>query len=407
MISWKKTTNRIIWFLIFLFALNFYNKSSLILAVIFAVVIALDGGKLSINHKDSTFWVLAFFSLSFYIFSLQNGFTTGFAAFGCPMAYYIGTRLYRGAYENGLPEEQLHSMTIRLTAGMTLHAAINFVYELIRFGGINSGGIHYDFFSNGAQTAATGAATYLTLFAGIFFCIFMVSDSPKERIVSLIVLILAFAYNITLGGRSFFAIIGIACVFSLIIYISCQTDNMERRRARKKVFSTVFVAVLIGLILFVIFRSKLIKLFQSTYLYYRIEYAKTHESQSLFDFFVSSDRWNIRKSYFRQIPQYLWGGRKLYNSIGPYAHDLWLDIFDAGGIIPFVLMLIATTQITIANIRYVIKTDAPLNNKVLIAGVTAAVTAQFFFEPVLTGCRALLFSYFLICGMVHARLMEN
>lgn len=32
--------------------------------------------------------------------------------------------------------------------------------------------------------------------------------------------------------------------------------------------------------------------------------------------------------------------------------------------------------------------------------IETGVTVQFFFEPILTGCRALLFSYFLICGMV-------
>lgn len=39
---------------------------------------------------------------------------------------------------------------------------------------------HYDFFSLGAKTSATGAATYLTLFTGVIFYMVMESNSVKK-----------------------------------------------------------------------------------------------------------------------------------------------------------------------------------------------------------------------------------
>ena len=48
----------------------------------------------------------------------------------------------------------------------------------------------------------------------------------------------------------------------------------------------------------------------------------------------------------------------------------------------------------------------PIENRVLITGITTSVTVQFFFEPVLTGCRALLFSYLLICGIIRSQLSQ-
>lgn len=66
-------------------------------------------------------------------------------------------------------------MTTLLVTGMTCHAVVNFLYELIRFGGINSEATHYDFFSLGAKTSATGAATYLTLLHVCFL-----SDYEKQ-----------------------------------------------------------------------------------------------------------------------------------------------------------------------------------------------------------------------------------
>lgn len=83
----------------------------------------------------------------------------------------------------GQSEGRLNRVTLILVSGMTCHAIVNFIYELVRFGGINSGGIHYDLFSLGAQTSATGAATYLTLFAGGIFYIVMETRKIWSRIV--------------------------------------------------------------------------------------------------------------------------------------------------------------------------------------------------------------------------------
>lgn len=103
---------------------------------------------------------------------------------------------------------------------------------------------------------------------------------------------------------------------------------------------------------------------------------------------------------------YPWGGRKALSKVGFYAHELWLDVFDSAGIIPFVLIWIVTIQITFSNLKYILNKKVPIENRVLITGITASVTVQFFFEPVLTGCRALLFSYLLICGIIRSQLSQ-
>ena len=63
-------------------------------------------------------------------------------------------------------------------------------------------------------------------------------------------------------------------------------------------------------------------------------------------------------------------------------------------------------QITFSNFKYILNKKVPIENRVLITGITASVTVQFFFEPVLTGCRALLFSYLLICGIIRSQLSQ-
>ena len=43
-----------------------------------------------------------------------------------------------------------------------------------------------------------------------------------------------------------------------------------------------------------------------------------------------------------------------------------------------------TIQITFSNLKYILNKKVPIENRVLITGITTSVTVQFFFEPVLT-----------------------
>ena len=90
MIAKDNIINKLIYILLFLFAINIFNQSSSILALVFIMVILLDRAKLYLIQNNKTFWVLVAFAISFVFFSAQNGINEGIAATGCPMAYYIG-----------------------------------------------------------------------------------------------------------------------------------------------------------------------------------------------------------------------------------------------------------------------------------------------------------------------------
>mgnify|MGYP004530285203 CR=1 FL=1 len=402
----KNFTSRMIYILLFLFSLNIFNQSSLILAAVFIFIVICNRGKLYIPANDKVFFVLAIFAAAYFAFSAQNGLNAGISAIGCPMAYYIGLRVQNEQMEISQAEKQLKSVTILLVAGMTCHAVVNFLYELVRFGGINSGAVHYDFFSMGAKTSATGAATYLTLFAGVIFYLIMESNSVKKWIAGILLIVITFAYDMILGGRTFFALAGVSFALSMIVYIWGQKDNIKKMKAIGKLILIALVLAVAAIAVYIKYQDAITKMFESTYLFHRISYANMSQSQDLLSFFKSSDRGNIREQYIALMFDYPWGGRKALSKVGFYAHELWLDIFDSAGIIPFVLIWIVTIQITFSNLKYILNKKVPIENRVLITGITASVTVQFFFEPALTGCRALLFSYLLICGIIRSQLSQ-
>lgn len=124
----RNSTSRLIYLLLFLFSLNIFNQSSLILAFVFVYMVLYDRGKLYISPNDNVFLVLVLFSITFFIFSLQSGLNAGISAIGCPMAYYIGMRVQGEQTNLSSAENQISFLTLLLVAGMTCHAFVNFIW---------------------------------------------------------------------------------------------------------------------------------------------------------------------------------------------------------------------------------------------------------------------------------------
>ena len=110
----KNFTSRMMYILLFLFSLNIFNQSSLILAAVFILVVIYDREKLHIPANDNVFFVLVIFAAAFFLFSGQNGLSAGISAIGCPMAYYIGLRVQNKQMEISQAEKQLKSVTTLL-----------------------------------------------------------------------------------------------------------------------------------------------------------------------------------------------------------------------------------------------------------------------------------------------------
>lgn len=89
----KNFTSRMMYILLFLFSLNIFNQSSLILAAVFILVVIYDREKLHIPANDNVFFVLVIFAAAFFCFPGRMDLSAGISAIGCPMAYYIGLRV--------------------------------------------------------------------------------------------------------------------------------------------------------------------------------------------------------------------------------------------------------------------------------------------------------------------------
>ena len=386
--------------LLLFFSINFFNMSSWILVITFFVLFLLEKNKIYNYISDSMFSLSVIFAITFFVFSYQNGIASGLPAIGCPVAYYIGRRIE--AYN----KDAIPNYIFIIILGMTSHAIINFIYEYIKFGGMNSGGTHYDAFSFGAITSATGAATNLTLFAGGLYYFLIGNYSLYKKISLLIITLLCFAYNMVLGGRSFFVLALLSFAFCFFVDCIYQRNIYHKIKMVKKILASSLSIILLGCFLYIFGAERIQTFFESTYLFHRFAYASSSNSQDLFSFFTTSDRVDIRVMYITNMLDNLWGGRVIFANVGFYAHELWLDIFDAAGIVPFIGICVITILGVVNSYSYIKSKETKLENKILITGIIISFMIQFCLEPVITGARTLLFAYFLILGLLKSKLSK-
>ena len=112
--------------------------------------------------------------------------------------------------------------------------------------------------------------------------------------MGILLIVIAFAYDMILGGRTFFALTGVSFVLSMIVYIWGQKDDMKKMKVIRKIVLIALVLGAAAIAVYIQYQSTITNLFESTYLFHRILYANIEQSQDLLSFFKSSDRGNIR-----------------------------------------------------------------------------------------------------------------
>ena len=84
-----------------------------------------------------------------------------------------------------------------------------------------------------------------------------------------------------------------------------------------------------------------------------------------------------------------------------YAHNLWLDIGYAAGLIPFILFVLITL-VFMMDMRKIIKSRLDLDTKVLIYTVSISLVLNFMVEPIIEGYFNLFLTFFILLGIITA-----
>lgn len=104
---------------------------------------------------------------------------------------------------------------------------------------------------------------------------------------------------------------------------------------------------------------------------------------------------------------YPFGGNNINKGLGVgYAHDLWLDVYDTVGVIPFVLIC-AYSIISMRRCLCFIRYSKDTNINLLVCCVYISLFVSFFVEPIMDACPMVFAVYCFIDGMLSRYMKEG
>ena len=380
--------------LLFIAAMGFMQQGINIMVLVCAVIIVADRWKLHFCGGVNTFYLLCAFAITYLVITAIHD-MRGIVGIGCPIAFYLGIRA------NTDSEGRIKHMILLLGFGMAAHVLLNFGYELVRFGVATlTNARHYDIWS-GELSTATGMMVNGSILTALWYYFLYYEKQKRVKLAGLAVLLIMTVYDLVLGGRTYLVLTCMSLLVGLIMSVSM--NGISRRALNKfiKFLALTFISILIALVFYLIYREEINTFFKGSYFYHR--FFRTNASESMFE----TSRVGAKLYYIAHMPEYLWGGGNLSRETQLYAHELWLDIYDDAGIIPYILIAIYTIVSARRAINVVRNSSFSVNFRIMIGAFYLILLAQFFVEPVLAGAPLLVYSYCIVDGMVSSMLRRK
>ena len=380
----KKYINIIINILLFLMGINFMHIGQLLLPIVCLILFIDNKFRLKINNYF-IFIILCLFALTFCIFSYKLGFYC-FIGFCLPMAYYIGCNL-------NTSEDNIKKLIYIIAFGMASHLVLDFIFESFLFdfdyqrifGKVS----HYDIwisintllrgdelYINGRIKTTVLSLNYILILA-CFFYLFVFEDNKKLKISGISLFILSSIYCLALGRRTTFLLFIIVLFISLIYYF-IYIKKINVKNFVKYIFLLLSILVLSIIAVY-------LNLFD----------VKTNLSRitlfaKIFRQGFDSGRISIFIESIKYYTQYLWGGQKISESVGFLIHNMWGDIYDYAGIVPFILMIIYTISSVMVGIKFIKNKAISTSFKLVIINLYICSFMVMLLEPLLSAFSLLL-----------------
>jgi len=374
--SENKIIDKAIYVLIFLLSLNIFHYGQIIVPIICLILFVDNKYKFKINNWF-IFVILCLFAISFFAFSYQQSIFC-VAGFFLPMAYYIGSNAKFKSYEN------IKKVLYAIILGMVVHALLNFaldykVYGISLFRKLN----HYDFWIKDV-ISSTGAASNCLLIFSIIYYLITYEKNKTYKTIGLICFVIAAIYNIAIGRRTPVFILIICFIVSVVVDYFIFRSNVQ---SYKPILYALGLVCLIVVLIIGVFKYNL---FNLRYILSRI---------TIFEKFIidgfSTDRLDIFLQGIKHAPDYLWGGQNISQSLGIQVHDMWTDIYDFAGIVPFICIVVYTINYAIRVIKRLFSKTMPNEYKILEIEKQTVIAGLLLTEPAFTGL-----SIFVICAVL-------
>lgn len=381
-------------FFLLLFSLNLFGKG-----YVFFLVLVVNALIISIvdNNRfffDRGFSYIILFSFSYYLILQYHrivGLSSVFYYFVGPIAAYI-----IGQLVTSQSWVSVRNYIFIIVFGNFIHGLMNVAYATSLYG--------FSFFFSGLRSfpdiwsqdmlTATLQGTFYTLTASLLF--YSITIIKEELLVSFMIIamvIFSLLASVLMGNRTLLYITGFVFLASFIMY-----SKLEKRKIR--VIRILFLICILVLLFYLFYAANFFELrdiIDNSLLVSRMKYSDTLKDPRLSVYFLA----------LKQIFLYPFGGYRMYLGGLSYAHNLWLDVLYATGLIPFMFLLLFSIYVLINLYKLIKMPSLSLSPKLLWFGIYAGYMLNFMVEPILEGVPMMFISFCFISGMLSNYYMQK
>lgn len=374
-----------LWFsIVFLFALNFWGKGHYLLICLFLIgFIVIFLKKCEFKFTFDLILIFSFATSYFLILSYYQ--YTGMFSI---IIYLIGPiACFSIGYFIISPNNKLFERTIlAVIFGLFLHGFFNMI-NYFQVYGINSidGARTVPDIWTGINIAATLQGTYFSLISSLLFYSIILMKQRAYLFSNTIITCIIFSLisSFMLGNRTLIYILIISLIVNLLTFVFL---NKLKINELVKVGSLVAILSLIVSLVFINNAFGLKEfILNSTW------YERTESSELMED-----SRFLIYQVAFNQMFDFPLGGHRMSFT---YAHNLWLDVLHATGLIPFFFLLLYTL-VSFKNIMGIlISSRINIEKKVFFVSIYVGFILTFMVEPILEAVPFMFLMFILFNGM--------
>lgn len=365
-----------------LFCMNFMRRGGVV-CFLFGMLMAF---RIPMRFRVDVNYLAAFCtSLMISVFGGYHfGWMESVKALNIFLMYHIG---YQG-YVSAKNKERFHRNTVfAVYAGFSLFLAFTYLYNL---------SIGFETHFRTLQDIWDGELVSVTLIGLLtsviapcsFYCLF-ITKNKFAKLWSIFSLAMVLLTNMITATRTPYLLLLLVYVFMFFVYIA----NQNKRRVLN------YLLLLNGLI-------AIIGLIYVTNTFGLREYI---ENSRIFMRFMQEGFENGRLKasilHIKYMLEYMWGGEQIHKAIDAQAHNIIQQTYDRYGCISAACITWVVCLLGMAFWKLLRKRKKRDIDFLLIA-VYFSILVQMFFEPIMTGYPALLWSMLLIHGATNAYLKE-
>ncbi len=371
----------------FMLFMDFPNELTVCIGGVICIILMYKQKKFRFNVGTC---LLSITMISYYVirYGFFNAIFMGLPYVGILM-YVLADYLACEVKTKENSEKLLFSVFFVMVLGYAIHGFLNSYMYLTGFR--TAAGRHwYDFWLNVFLPATEQVIYFLPVLSLILPAIIFFRENKPLNIFVLISSVYFLYISWISDSRTPIFIFPLVLMAQLSIYLLVEWDKVKRVVQKNKIlFVGICVSIIFALILFITVENPLMTTLET----------KLGRSGGVF----GSIRFVAQRRALQQLFDYPMGGSLMELGI-PYAHNVWLDMANRAGLIPFFAFVTYTFWTVYEMVVWLTQKEVSTRRKLMVAGAYGAFFLYYTIERGIDNGVHFMTPWFFINGMVHGEL---